>query len=106
MKNSKMSSFLSLASRARKIISGVDMVVCDLKSSKRKTKLLIIAEDAKENVKKEINFLADKYNIEIIEYLTKEELGHLIGKGERSVVGILDENFKIGILNCIEKGSD
>lgn len=100
---SKVDSLLSLASRARKLISGFDMVCVDIKSIKRKTKLVILATDATDNVKKEVKFLSEKYNVQLIEYSTKEELGHYIGKADRSVIGITDENFKEGIINSIER---
>lgn len=99
--NSKLDSLLSLASRARKIISGSDMVITDMKSFKSKTKLVILATDAKDHVKEEVNMVAKRYGIEVIEYGTKDELGHFIGKAERSVIGITDENFAEGIRKSI-----
>ena len=101
----KIDSLLSLASRARKLISGAEMVEKDIKSLKRKTKLIILAEDAKDTVKEIIKYNAEKYNVDLIEYATKKDLGHYIGKAERSVIGITDESFKDGIIKC-RKGSD
>lgn len=100
---SKIDSLLSLASRSRSLISGFDMVSAEIKSPKKKVKVVILAADASDNVKKEIYFLTDKYKIKIFEYSNKSELGHLIGKEERSVIGITDENFANGIINLIER---
>lgn len=97
----KIDSLLSLAARARKLISGSEMVITDLKSYKRKTKLVIIATDAKDKIKEEVKFQASKAGVEVLEYSTKEELGHYIGKEMRSVIGITDENFKEGIVKLM-----
>ena len=97
----KIDSFLSLASRARKLISGSEMVIADLKSYKTKTKLVIIATDAKDSIKEDVKNAAEKKAVMVIEYSTKEELGHYIGKGLRSVIGITDENFKEGIIKSM-----
>ncbi|MCQ2979319.1 MAG: ribosomal L7Ae/L30e/S12e/Gadd45 family protein [Clostridia bacterium] len=99
--NNKIDSFLSLASRARKLISGQDMVVTDLKSFKRKTKLVILATDAKDKTKEEVRLAAEHAGVEVIEYSTKEEIGRLIGKDVRSVIGITDDNFAMGIIKSI-----
>lgn len=99
--NNKIDSFLSLASRARKLISGQDMVITDLKSFKRKTLLVIIATDAKDKTKEEVKLACDRAGVMLIEYSTKDELGRLIGKDTRSVIGITDENFKEGIIKSM-----
>lgn len=99
----KLDSLLSLASRARKLISGSDMVITDLKSFKRKTLLVVLATDAKDNVKEEVKRVAERVHVNVIEYSTKEELGRLIGKDTRSVIGITDENFKEGIIKNNEE---
>jgi len=69
---------------------------------KKQCKLLIIAEDASENTKKKFINLSNKYNIKIIIFGSKDEIGNSIGKEIISVVSILDSNFTKAILDLLE----
>ena len=40
-----------------------------------------------------LNWAAVEENIPVVEALTREELGHAIGKAQRTAVVILDNNF-------------
>lgn len=82
---------LGLAQRAGKLASGDFAVKAALKSGK--AKLMVLAADAAPNSKKEMYYLAEQANIPVLEALTREELGHVIGKVQRTAVVILDNNF-------------
>lgn len=102
MKNNKekIHSFLGLATRAGKIVSGDDSTLLDLK--KGKVNLILIAEDASDNTKK---LFKDKSTFRKIPYLffsTKEEIGYAIGKSPRAVLGIKDKNFSKKIIELLE----
>ncbi|KPI53489.1 50S ribosomal protein L7ae [Clostridioides difficile] len=102
MKNNKekILSFLGLATRAGKIVSGDDSTLLDLK--KGKVKLVLIAEDASNNTKKLFKDKSTFRNIPYLFFSTKEEIGVAIGKSPRAVIGIKDENFSKKIIELIE----
>jgi len=82
---------LGLAKKAGKTASGDVAVRAALKSGK--VKVLVLAQDAAPNSKKEIYFLAEMAGVQVIELLTRNELGYAIGKGPRIAVAITDANF-------------
>ena len=55
--------------------------------------LVLVAEDASANTKKEFSDMCSFYETECREYGTREELGRAIGKEERSSVAVCDEGF-------------
>ena len=75
---------LGLAQKAGKTASGDVAVRAALKSGK--VKVLVLAQDAAHNSKKEIYFLAEMAGVQVIERLTRDELGYAIGKGPRIAV--------------------
>lgn len=82
---------LGLAQKAGKVVSGDFSVRSVLKSGKGK--LLLLAQDASPNSKKDMHFLADNARVPVIETLSRDEMGHAIGKAKRVAVVITDDNF-------------
>lgn len=102
MKNNKEKVFLFLGFVicVGKIVFGDDLILFDFK--KGKVNLILIVEDVLNNIKK---FFKDKLifrNILYLFFLIKEEIGFVIGKFLRVVVGIKDENFFKKIIELIE----
>ena len=93
-------SFLGLAQRAGKLVSGDDSTMLDIK--KNRVKLVIVAEDASNNTKKLFKDKTSFRNIACITYSTKLQLGLAIGKAPRAVMGIKDTNFANKILELME----
>ena len=91
MQNNKILSMLGLCMKAGRIKSGAFATDDAVKSLK--AYLVIIAEDASDNTKKEFSNMCSYYEIPFWEYGTKESLGRAIGKEERSVVAVCDEGF-------------
>jgi ribosomal protein L7Ae-like RNA K-turn-binding protein len=87
----KTYSMISLANKAGKLVTGEDAVRNSIRNGK--VKLAIVAEDASDNTKKRFMSSAAFYNVPLVIWGMKEELGSCIGKSERSVLGITDENF-------------
>ncbi|MCQ2537867.1 MAG: L7Ae/L30e/S12e/Gadd45 family ribosomal protein [Lachnospiraceae bacterium] len=84
-------NFLSIAMKAGKVKSGEFSCEAAVKDST--AKLVIIATDASDNTKK---LFADKSTYRNIPYVifgTKDNLGHAIGKKERSSVAVIDEGL-------------
>lgn len=92
----KAYSMISLANKAGKLVTGEDAVRNSIRSGK--LKLTVVAEDASDNTKKRFSNSAAFYNIPYVTWGLKEELGKCIGKSERSVLGITDENFSKSLM--------
>lgn len=91
MANNNVAFALGLAQKAGKVASGDFAVRSTLKSGK--AKLLIVATDAAPNSKKDMYYLAEVAGVEVIELLTRDELGYAIGKAKRTALVITDNNF-------------
>ncbi len=98
MTGSKLISFLGLAQRAGKAISGDFAVINALKG--KKVKLLLVSTDAASNSKKELYRLAEEANVIVLEILNREEIGIAIGKSPRIAVAIIDNKFANMIKTC------
>ena len=91
MANNNVAFALGLAQKAGKVASGDFAVRSAWKSGK--AKLLVVAEDAAPNSKKDMYYLAEVAGVEVVELLTRDELGYAIGKAKRTAVVITDTNF-------------
>ncbi|MBQ6630928.1 MAG: ribosomal L7Ae/L30e/S12e/Gadd45 family protein [Romboutsia sp.] len=96
----KIYSFLGLATRAGKVVSGDDSTLLDLK--KGNIKLIIVAEDASENTKKLFKDKSSYRNIPYVYFSNKLQLGYAIGKAPRATLGVKDINFANKILELME----
>ncbi len=67
--------------------------MCIEKIKFKKAKLLIIAEDTSQNTKDKINRVCEENKIKLYEYGKKDEISYAIGKQNKTVVAILDNNF-------------
>lgn len=91
MANNNIAFALGLAQKAGKVASGDFAVRSALKSGK--AKLLVVATDAAPNSKKDMYYLAEVAGVEVVELLTRDELGFAIGKAKRTALAITDLNF-------------
>ncbi len=87
----KIYGLLGLCTRAGKISFGTEAVL--EKISKRKVKLLIIAEDTSEKSKKKILDIAQKNNVPYIIFGTIFDNSKAIGKVNKAIIAIEDKNF-------------
>lgn len=93
----KVYGLLSLAARGRNVVSGEFSTESVIKDGS--AMLVIVAEDASDNTKKLFYDKCAFYEVPIYTYGTKEELGHAMGKEERSSLALVDE----GLARAIEK---
>jgi len=93
----KALSMLGMAQRAGAVASGEFMTERSIKD--KKAILVIVATDASDNTKKEFNNMCSFYKVSILEYGTKEELGHAIGKEMRASIAVLNR----GLADSIQK---
>jgi ribosomal protein L7Ae-like RNA K-turn-binding protein len=91
-------SLLGLANRARKVISGEELVIKEIRS--KKAKVVILAGDASENTRKKITDKCSHYGVPIYQVEDRGVLGRAIGKEARVTVAVLDAGFaaKISML--------
>ena len=92
MKNKKNVLFaLGMAQKAGKIASGDTAVQYAVKSGK--ALLVLLAEDASENSRRDIVNMGKSYEVPVVIALTKAEMGQAIGKAQRTAAAVLDKNF-------------
>ena len=99
----KIYSFLGLAAKAGKVISGDE--TCERSIKLDKTHLVIVAEDASENTKKKFSDICKYRGVEFRLFGNKDLLGRYTGKEIRSVVAILESGFAKRLIELID-GSD
>ena len=98
--DSKILSLFGLATRAGRIASGEFQTETAVKSGT--AYLVVVAEDASDNTKKLFRDKGSFYKVQVIEFGTKEELGHAIGKEFRASLAILDEGFAKAVMKKID----
>lgn len=84
-------SFLGLAMKAGKLVSGEEG--CEKTIRSEKAYLVIVAEDASENTAKKFSNACEYRKVPYVRFGHKEELGRLLGKEIRSVVTVTDAGF-------------
>lgn len=102
MTNNKVLGLLGLSAKAGKVCFGRDACI-DL-IEKNKVELIIVATDASERTKRNIEFICNNNNINICFYGTIDELSRAIGKNNKAVIGIKEENFAKQIEKIINGG--
>ncbi|MGG0669059.1 YlxQ family RNA-binding protein [Sporosarcina koreensis] len=96
---------LGMAARARKLITGEELVVKEVRSGN--ARLVIVSEDASKNTQKKVNDKCIFYNVEKHVFGSREALGHAIGKESRVVLALTDAGFAkkaSGLLNEYNRG--
>lgn len=93
----KVLSMIGMSARAGKVLSGEFSVEKAVKTFK--AYLVIVAGDASDNTKKKFRNMCEFYEVPLIEYSNKDELGGAIGRELRSSVAITDE----GLANAVVK---
>lgn len=97
---SKIYSFLGLATKAGKLLSGDE--ACDKAIKSGKAKLIIVAGDASSNTKKKFADMCKYRGVNIRVFGEKDQIGRYTGKEVRSVVAILDWGFAGRLIEMID----
>lgn len=101
MKADKVLSMLGLAAKAGAIASGEFSTEKSVKEGK--AFLVIVAEDASDNTKKNFRDMTTFYEVPMYMYSSKEMLGHAIGKELRASLAVNNENFAASIEDKIKQ---
>lgn len=98
----RISSYLSLANKAGKIVSGSDMVQESLKGRKRPG-VVLVATDISDDIGQKVVSLAKIVAVPCFSLFDKDKLGSLLGKGLRSVVAVEEGGFIPPIMTEFER---
>lgn len=91
MKQTGWMSLLGLANRARKVISGEELVLKEVRN--KRAKLVLLSQDASSNTMKKVTDKCHFYHVPVVIVEDRYSLGLAIGKHQRVVVAVLDEGF-------------
>ena len=96
----KVLQLLSLSMRAGKISSGEFQTEESVKGGQ--AFLVVIASDASDNTKKKFMNMCEFYEVPLLIYSKKEDLGHFIGKEFRASLAVTDKGLADKILSEAE----
>ena len=97
----KILTLLGFASKAGKVIFGTSACVVSIKH--KKVSLVILAGDISENSEEKIVRICVNANVPYIKILDRDALSAAVGKSNKTVLGIADNNFSKKILEYIDK---
>lgn len=100
MRQEKVLGLLGLAAKAGKVVSGEFSTEKEVKSGK--AALVLVADNASDNTKKNFKNMCDFYKVPIYFYKDKDTLGHAIGKEFRASLAVLDQGFAGSIRKHLE----
>ncbi len=100
MKENQWMSLLGLANRARKIISGEELTVKEIRSGK--AKLVLLSADASANTAKKITDKCKSYEVPYKMVENRHLLGQAIGKEARVVVAVMDDGFAKKLVTLLD----
>lgn len=97
----RIASYLALANKAGKLVSGSDMVMESIK--RNKAGVVFIAADISPEIGAKVEGLAKRYALPCAAVFAKERIGALVGKGPRSAAAIERSGFVDAVINEIGK---
>lgn len=97
----KWISLLGLAARARKLVTGEELVIKEVR--RKSVKMVLLSADASELTKKKILDKCAHYHVPVRIVADRKTLGHAIGKDERVVIGIIDDGFAKKVTALIDR---
>ena len=100
LQKAKVLSYIGLATRARKSVSGEFSVENSVR--KGKAKLVVVSEEASENTKKKIRSLCEYYKVPLYVACSSAELGSACGKEFRMSVAVEDEGLAAAAIRVLE----
>ncbi|AJE03275.1 DUF448 domain-containing protein [Geobacter pickeringii] len=98
----RVASYLALANKAGKIISGSDMVMERLRKGGG-VGLVLLASDISGDIGDKVAGLAKRGGVPCLRMLDKDRFGELLGKGLRSVLAVMVSGFVPSILNEVKR---
>lgn len=100
MSEKRASRMIGLAMKAGKVITGSELCINAIREGK--AKLVLIAKDASGNTQKRLRDKCSYYQVPIMDYSDKEQLGKILGKEERSAAAVTEEGFAKVIIEYLK----
>lgn len=100
MNNDPIGSLLGIAAKGRNVVSGEFSTEEAVK--KHKAFLVIIAEDASDNTKKNFSNMCDFYHVPVFFYSDKDTLGRFIGCQMRAGIAVTDRGLAEAIIGKLQ----
>ncbi|MBI1921079.1 MAG: DUF448 domain-containing protein [Geobacter sp.] len=97
----RVTSYLALANKAGKIVSGNEQVMDFLRKGKKG--VLVVASDISPDIGEKLLQTARRSNMDCFSFSTKDALGALLGKGLRSALIVTESGFLDVIRNEMGK---
>jgi predicted RNA-binding protein YlxR (DUF448 family)/ribosomal protein L30E len=97
----RIGSYLALANKAGKTVTGSDLVMELIK--KKKAGVIFLAEDISPEIGAKVSELSKRYAVPYVTVFTKERLGALVGKGLRSAAAIEQSGFVDAVVREIAR---
>ena len=91
MEQNRALGLIGISAKAGKVAFGTEQVQEGIE--RNKIKLVIVAEDASDRTKENFIRLATKHNVKMVIYQTIENLSRAIGKQNKAVIAIKDNNL-------------
>ncbi len=98
----RIASYVALANKAGRIVSGSDMVMEVLKKN-QKDRLILFSNDISAEIKQKVVALSNKLGVHNFTLFDKERVGALIGKSLRSVVMVEGHGFVSALKREIDR---
>jgi uncharacterized protein len=89
----RIASYLALANKAGKVVSGSDQVADFLRKKSPAKRIVFLAADISEDIGQRVRTLAELNHVGHVTLFDKERYGELLGKGLRSVVAVRGDGF-------------
>lgn len=97
----KIENLLGMARKSAQVVSGGQLVLNGLKTDGAYA-LVVMSLDISEGVAEKILSAAQKHNVSIFQALSKDRMGKILGKGERSVAALMPGKLADAILDEIQ----
>lgn len=98
-----MLTLLGLAAKSGALAFGKDMLRAYISDHRMRKKIVIIAKDAGERVKRDLRIRCELRGVPMLELLSKEQISKAVGKRHVAAVGLLNENMVEGALNVLRE---
>ncbi len=99
----RIASYISLANKAGKVVSGSDMVAESIRRNGAGQGLVLIASDVSDDIGRKTRGLAAQHGVESFAIFDKDRYGALLGKGMRSVLAVQGQGFSEKLKMEIER---
>jgi len=87
---------VGFARKANKITIGRKATIEGIR--KGKVHLVILAKDAGNGIKREIENLSDKTNVRVLSFASKRDMGEVVGRESCSILGLMDARMAQGVI--------